>query len=157
MLRSCWPRYGGYQVFTIVLGAVFVLLAPHVAWYINFPLLLIVIVCITADMGTKKRYVRYLLFAYLLFFDVVAAHETSLKDGWNWVVWVDLVLLVVGTLVAVAALFVPIGPENAASTRPASLPEISGVRNRSAAVPRRRPARVAALRRQAQRAASRRR
>lgn len=138
------------------MGAVFVLLAPHVAWYINFPLLLIVIVCITADMGSKKRYVRYLMFAYLLFFDVVAAHETSLKDGWNWVVWVDLVLLVVGTLVAVA-LFVRIDPENAASTRPASLPEISGVRNRSAAVPRRRPARVAALRRQAQRAASRRR
>ncbi|MEV0095101.1 hypothetical protein [Streptomyces sp. NPDC050738] len=144
-------------MFTIVMGAVFVLLARHMAWYINFPLLLIVIVCITADIGSKKRYVRYLLFAYLLFFDVAAPQETSLKDGWNWVVWVDLALLLVGTLVAVAALFLLTGPENATSTRPAPLPEISGVRNRTAAVPRRSPARVAALRRQAQRAASRRR
>ncbi|MER5527690.1 hypothetical protein ABT075_24400 [Streptomyces sp. NPDC002677] len=130
----------------------FILLAPHVAWYVNLPLLLVVVVCFLADTASKKRHVRYLAFGYLLFIDVAAPYETSRKDGWNWVAWVDLVLLLAATLVA--ALLVLFGQENADSTRQAPL---SAVRNRPVPAPRRRPARVAALRRQAERAASRRR
>ncbi|WP_438302422.1 hypothetical protein ACSHXN_01050 [Streptomyces sp. HUAS TT11] len=107
-------------------------------------------VCFLADTASKKRHVRYLAFGYLLFIDVAAPYETSRKDGWNWVAWVDLVLLLAATLVA--ALLVLSGQENIDSTRPAPL---SAARNRPVPVPRRRPARVAALRRQAERAASR--
>lgn len=139
-------------MFTVVTAAVFILLAPHVAWYINLPFLLVVAVCFLADTASKKRHVRYLAFGYLLFIDVAAPYETSRKDGWNWVAWVDLVLLLAATLVA--ALLVLSGQKNIDSTRPAPL---SAARNRPVPVPRRRPARVAALRRQAERAASRRR
>ncbi|MET8771462.1 hypothetical protein [Streptomyces sp. NPDC004658] len=132
-------------------AAVFILLAPHVAWYINLPFLLLVAVGCLADLASKKRHVRYLAFGYLLFLDVAAPYETSRKAGWNWVAWVDLVLLLVATLVA--ALLLLFGQENAGSTRPAPLP---AVRNRPVPAPRRRPARVAALRRQAERAAARR-
>ncbi|MFJ3339552.1 hypothetical protein [Streptomyces sp. NPDC086766] len=122
------------------------------AWYINLPFLLVVAVCFLADTASKKRHVRYLTFGYLLLIDVAAPHETSRKDGWNWVAWVDLSLLLVTTLVAAAlVLFVQ---ENADIARPAPL---SAVHNRPVPAPRRRTARVAALRRQAKRAASRRR
>ena len=139
-------------MFTIVTAAVFILLAPQVAWYVNLPLLLVVAVCFLADTASKKMHVRYLAFGYLLFTDVAAPYETSRKDGWNWVAWVDLVLLLAATLVA--AVLVLSGQKNADSTRPAPL---WAVRNRPVTAPRRRPARVAALRRQAERAASRRR
>ncbi|MET8783478.1 MULTISPECIES: hypothetical protein [unclassified Streptomyces] len=109
-------------------------------------------VCFLADTASKKRHVRYLAFGYLLFIDVAAPYETSRKDGWNWVAWVDLVILLAATLVA--ALLVLSGQKSADSTRPAPL---SAARNRPVPMPRRRPARVAALRRQAERAASRRR
>ncbi len=141
----------GCQVFTSVTAAAFILLAPRVAWYVNLPLLLVLAVCFVADTASKKRHVRYLAFAYLVIYDVAAPYETSRKDGWNWVAWIDLVLLLAATLVALLAL--P-GQEKAGTTRPAPLPT---VRNRPVPAPRRRPARVAALRRQAQRAASRRR
>lgn len=135
------------------MAAVFVLLAPHVAWYINLPVLLVVAVCFLGTMGSKKKYVRYLSFGYLLLIDVAAPNEASRKDGWNWVAWVDLGLLLVATLIALLVLS---DQKNVDSTRPAPA---SAVRNRPVPVPapRRRPARVAALRRQAERAASRRR
>ena len=139
-------------MFTVVTAAAFILLAPHVAWYINLPFLLVMAVCFLADMASKMRHVRYLAFGYLLFIDVAAPYETSRKDGWNWVAWLDLAVLLAATLVA--ALLVLSGQENAHSTRPAPL---SAVRNRPVPAPLRRPARVAALRRQAERAASRRR
>ncbi|MCX3063894.1 hypothetical protein [Streptomyces beihaiensis] len=137
---------------TIFLASVFALLAPHVAWYFNLPFLLVVAVCFLGDTASKKRHVRYLAFGYLLFFDYAAPYEMIRRNGWNWVVWVDLVFLLLVTLMA--AVLVLDGQENADSTRPAPLPP---VRNRPVPAPRRRPARVAALRRQAQRAASRRR
>ncbi|MGV9344643.1 hypothetical protein ACWDSD_07535 [Streptomyces spiralis] len=149
VLRSCRSRYGGYQVFTVFTAAVFILLAPHAPWYINLPFLLVVTLSFLADTASKKRHVRYLAFGYLLLIDVAAPYETSRKDGWNWVAWVDLVLLLAATLVA--ALLVLSGQENAGSTRPAPVP---AVRNRPVPAPRRHPARVAALRRQAERAAS---
>ncbi|MEU1710055.1 hypothetical protein ABZ478_32590 [Streptomyces sp. NPDC005706] len=139
-------------MFTLVTAAVFCLLAPHMAWYINLPFLPVVTVCFLADMASMKRHVRYLAFGYLLFIDVAAPYEASRKDGWNWVARVDLGVLLVATLVA--ALVVLFGQENADSTRPAPL---STVRNRPVLGVRRRPARVAALRRQAERARARRR
>ncbi|MGW5197411.1 hypothetical protein [Streptomyces spiralis] len=105
-----------------------------------------------ADTASKKRHIRYLAFGHPLFVDVAAPYETSRKDGWNRVAWVDLVLLPAATLLA--ALVVLSGQDNADSTRPARL---SAVCNRPVPAPRRHPARVAALRRQAERAASRRR
>lgn len=58
-------------------------------------------------------------FGYLLFSYAAAPYETSRKGGWNWVAWVDPVLLPAVSLVA--ALFVLRGQENADSTctRPA--------------------------------------
>ncbi|MFC9283442.1 hypothetical protein [Streptomyces collinus] len=139
-------------MFTVFTAAVFILLAPHVAWYINLPFLIVLAICVLADTASKKRHVRYLAFGYLLFLDVAAPYETSRKDGWNWVAWVDLALLLAATLVA--ALFVLFGQESAGSTRPAPLPAVG---NRPVPARRRSTARVAALRRQAERVASRRR
>ncbi|WP_329549930.1 hypothetical protein OG548_44875 [Streptomyces sp. NBC_01356] len=138
--------------FTTLIGAVFVLQAPHMAWYINLPSLLVVAVCFLAGTASKKRYVRYLTFSYILLFDFAAPYETIQKDGWTWVVWFDLALLLAVTLVA--GLIVKSGLDNASSTRPAPLPT---VRSRPVPATRRRPARVAALRRQAERSVSRRR
>lgn len=139
-------------MFTVVTAVVFILLAPHVAWYINLPLLLVMAVCLLADTASEKKHVRYLAFGYLLLIDVAAPYETSRKDGWNWVAWADLGLVLAATLMA--AFLLLFGQENADSPRPAPMPV---VRNRPVAAPRRHPARVAALRRQAKRAASRRR
>ncbi|MEV0916631.1 hypothetical protein AB0I93_20545 [Streptomyces sp. NPDC049967] len=129
----------------------FALLAPRVEWYINLPLLLIVAVCFLADTGSKKKHVRYFSFIYLLFVDFAVPYETSRKDGWNWVAWVDLVLLLAVTLAA--AFLARSGQGDTGNTRPAPL---WVVRSRPVPAPRRRPARVAALRRQAERAKARR-
>ncbi|MFD8566320.1 hypothetical protein [Streptomyces sp. NPDC059639] len=138
---------------TTVMGAAFIWLAPDVAWYINLPFLLVVAVFFFTGAASKKKYVRYVTFAYVLFFDVVAPWEVSREDGWTWVVWVDMVILLVVTVLAAA--FVKTGLEDGSDTRPAPVPTMA--RDRPFQAPRRHPARVAALRRQAQRSASRRR
>ncbi|MYT72094.1 hypothetical protein GTY60_20755 [Streptomyces sp. SID8367] len=122
-------------------------------WYANIPFLLVVGVCLLADAASKKRRVRFFALVYLLLVDVAVPYEASRKDGWNWVVWVDMVLLLVVTLLSVG-LARTASQENAAGARPAPF---SVAPNRPLAAPRRHTARVEALRRQAERARSRRR
>ncbi|WP_420034954.1 hypothetical protein ACN2WE_23235 [Streptomyces sp. cg28] len=140
-------------MFTVVITAIFVLLAPHVAWYVNIPLVLLMGLCLLGDAASKKRHVQYLTFGYILLVDFAAPHETSLKDGWNWVAWVDLVWLLLVTLGAAVLVFMP-DRTSGDSARPAPLLVAP---RRPVPASRRRPARVEALRRQAERARSRRR